>query len=277
MAKIIKVDSINVSELDAYVRMTEAQLKNKLCPNNSVFIAESPTVIEVAIQGGCVPVSFLTDERLLGEQVTKITDKYPDVPMYVATRDELTKLTGFELTRGMLAAMRRPDPKKAEEICKGKRRIAVLEGITDTTNIGAIFRSAAALGIDAVLTTPNCCDPLNRRAVRVSMGTVFLVPWAVIGKDNEDWEKNGQQILNDLGYKTVAMALTDNTVDIDAPLLAKEEALAIILGTEGTGLAKNTIHRSDYTVKIPMANGVDSLNVGAAAAIAFWELTRKSK
>ena len=277
MARIIKVDSVNVSELDAYVRMTEAQLKNKLCPEKSIFIAESPTVIEVAIQGGCVPVSFLTDERLLGEGVMKIADKYPDIPMYVATRDELTKLTGFELTRGMLAAMRRPEPKTVEEVCKGKHRIAVLEGITDTTNIGAIFRSAAALGIDAVLTTPNCCDPLNRRAVRVSMGTVFLVPWAVIGKDNEDWEKNGQKILNDLGYKTVAMALSNNTVDIDDEALAGEEALAIILGTEGTGLQRNTIERSDYTVKIPMSNGVDSLNVGAAAAIAFWELTHKSK
>lgn len=275
MARIIKVDSINASELDAYVRMTEAQLKNKLCPEKSIFIAESPTVIEVAIQGGCVPVSFLTDERLLGEGVMKIADKYPDIPMYVATRDELTKLTGFELTRGMLAAMRRPDMRTPEEVCKGKRRIAVLEGVTDTTNIGAIFRSAAALGIDAVLTTPNCCDPLNRRAVRVSMGTVFLVPWAVIGKDNEDWEKNGQKILNDLGYKTVAMALSHNTVDIDDETLTKEEALAIILGTEGTGLQKNTIERSDYTVKIPMSNGVDSLNVGAAAAIAFWELTHK--
>ena len=275
MARIIKVDSINASELDAYVRMTEAQLKNKLCPEKSIFIAESPTVIEVAIQGGCVPVSFLTDERLLGEGVMKIADKCPDIPMYVATRDELTKLTGFELTRGMLAAMRRPDMRTPEEVCKGKRRIAVLEGVTDTTNIGAIFRSAAALGIDAVLTTPNCCDPLNRRAVRVSMGTVFLVPWAVIGKDNEDWEKNGQKILNDLGYKTVAMALSHNTVDIDDETLTKEEALAIILGTEGTGLQKNTIERSDYTVKIPMSNGVDSLNVGAAAAIAFWELTHK--
>ena len=275
MARIIKVDSINASELDAYVRMTEAQLKNKLCPEKSIFIAESPTVIEVAIQGGCVPVSFLTDERLLGEGVMKIADKYPYIPMYVATRDELTKLTGFELTRGMLAAMRRPDMRTPEEVCKGKRRIAVLEGVTDTTNIGAIFRSAAALGIDAVLTTPNCCDPLNRRAVRVSMGTVFLVPWAVIGKDNEDWEKNGQKILNDLGYKTVAMALRHNTVDIDDEALTKEEALAIILGTEGTGLQKNTIERSDYTVKIPMSNGVDSLNVGAAAAIAFWELTHK--
>ena len=274
MAKIIKINSIDASELDVYVRLTEAQLKNRLCPNNSVFIAESPTVIEVAIQGGCVPVSFLTDERLLGEGVMKIADQFPDVPMYVATRDELTKLTGFELTRGMLAAMRRPLPRTPEEICKGKRIIAVLEGITDTTNIGAIFRSAAALGIDAVLTTPNCCDPLNRRAVRVSMGTVFLVPWAKIGKNNEDWAKNGQKILNDLGFKTVSMALRDNTVDIDNEALKSEKSLAIILGTEGTGLEQGTIERSDFTVKIPMENGVDSLNVGAAAAIAFWELTR---
>jgi tRNA G18 (ribose-2'-O)-methylase SpoU len=275
MAKIIKIDSINASELDAYVRMTEAQLKNKLCPENSIFIAESPTVIEVAIQGGCVPVSFLTDERLLGEQVTKIADKYPDVPIYVATRDELTKITGFELTRGMLAAMRRPEPKAIEAVCSGKGRIAVLEGITDTTNIGAIFRSAAALGIDAVLTTPNCCDPLNRRAVRVSMGTVFLVPWAVIGKDNEDWERNGQKILGDLGYKTVAMALNDNTVDIDDKALASEEGLAIILGTEGDGLAETTISDCDYTVKIPMSHGVDSLNVAAASAVAFWQLGKR--
>ena len=275
MARITKVDSIDASELDVYVRLTEAQLKNKLNPESSIFIAESPTVIEVAIQGGCVPVSFLTDERLLGESVTKIADKYPDIPMYVATRDELTRLTGFELTRGMLAAMRRPTPRTPEEVCNGKGRIAVLEGVTDTTNIGAIFRSAAAIGIDAVLITPNCCDPLNRRAVRVSMGTVFLVPWAKIGKDNEDWEKNGQKILNELGYKTVSMALRDNTVDIDDDALKREEGLTIILGTEGTGLMQSTIDRSDYTVKIPMANGVDSLNVGAAAAIAFWELTRK--
>ena len=275
MAKIIKIDDISASELNVYVRMTEAQLKNKLNPENSIFIAESPTVIEVAIQGGCVPVSFLTDERLLGGDVMKTADKYPDIPMYVATRDELTKLTGFELTRGMLAAMRRPEAKSAEEICKGKRRIAVLEGVTDTTNIGAIFRSAAALGIDAVLITPNCCDPLNRRAVRVSMGTVFLVPWAVIGKSNEDWEQNGQKMLNDLGYKTVAMALRHNTVDIDNPTLASENALAIMLGTEGTGLKNRTIEKADYTVKIPMSNGVDSLNVSAAAAITFWELTHK--
>ena len=275
MAKIIKIDSINAPELDVYVRMTEAQLKNKLCPENSIFIAESPTVIEVAMQGGCVPVSFLTDERLLSGDVVKLADKYPDVPMYVATRDELTKLTGFELTRGMLAAMHRPDTKSVEEICKGKSRIAVLEGITDTTNIGAIFRSAAALGIDAVLVTPNCCDPLNRRAVRVSMGTVFLVPWAVIGKDNKDWEENGQKMLNNLGYKTVAMALRNNTIDIDNPTLSCEKSLAIMLGTEGTGLRKSTIDKADYTVKIPMYNGVDSLNVSAAAAITFWELTRK--
>ena len=272
--QIIEIKEFNDERIDPYVRLTGAQLKNKKEPEKGIFIAESPMVIDVALQCGCVPLSLLTDERLLGsESVQKIIERCGDIPIYTASRDMLTKLTGFELTRGALAAMLRPPEKDAVEISKNARRIAILEAVTDATNIGAVFRSASALGIDAVLVTPNCCDPLSRRAVRVSMGTVFTVPFAKIGEKNEDWPQAMQKI-KDLGFKTVAMALTDDSVSIDDEKLRSEEKLAIILGTEGDGLAKSTIAACDYTAKIPMAHGVDSLNVAAAGAVAFWVLTR---
>lgn len=274
MARIQEITDFNAPELDVFVRLTGAQLRNKLEPEKGVFIAESPTVIEVALNAGCVPVSLLTDKRLINGAVAGIIDRLgDDVPVYTAERDMLTALTGFELTRGALCAMKRPTPRSVEELCRGARRIAVLEAVTDSTNIGALFRSAAAMHIDAVLITPTCCDPLCRRAVRVSMGTVFQIPWAKIGDTPADWPK-GIERLHALGFKTAAMALTDESVSIDDPALMAEEKLAIILGTEGDGLSKRTIAESDYTVKIPMAHGVDSLNVAAAGAVAFWQLTR---
>ena len=269
---VTKINDLSAPELDVYIRLTGAELRAKKENGQGVFIAESPTVIEVAMQGGCEPISILTDERLVfSGEVERLIKRHPDVPVYTASRDTLTALTGFELTRGALAAMRRPKPKTVEEVLKGARRIAVLEEVCDSTNIGALFRSAAALGIDAVLVTPTCCDPLCRRAVRVSMGTVFLVPFAKIGDTPADWPKDMER-LKALGFKTAAMALTDNSVSIDDENLMNEEKLAVILGTEGHGLLKETIEKADYTVKIPMYHGVDSLNVAAAGAVAFWQL-----
>ncbi len=275
MPNIIRITDFNAPELDVFVRLTGAQLRSRLEPQKGIFIAESPTVIEVALKSGIEPISLLTDERLLGGDVAKIIEMCGDIPVYVATRDELASLTGFELTRGVLCAMRRPTLPSVEEICQNATRIAVLEQVTDSTNIGALFRSAAALGIDAVLVTPTCCDPLCRRAVRVSMGTVHQIPWTRIGESKEDWPSVGIERLRSLGFKTCAMALDDNSVSIDDPALMSEEKLAIILGTEGDGLSKSTIARCDYTVKIPMYHGVDSLNVAAAGAVAFWQLKRK--
>ncbi len=273
MPHIIEITDFNDSALDVYVRLTGSQLRNKLEPEKGIFIAESPTVIEVAMNSECVPVSFLTDERLIKSgAVEDIIAKLPEgTPIYTASREILTSLTGFELTRGALCAMKRPVLLSVEELLKNARRIAVFEEITDSTNIGALFRSAAALNIDAVLVTPTCCDPLCRRAVRVSMGTVFQVPWTRIGENKTDWPAKMQD-LKKLGFKTLAMALRNDTIDIDDERLHKEEKLAIILGTEGTGLTPRTIEYCDYTVKIPMSHNVDSLNVGAAGAIAFWEL-----
>jgi tRNA G18 (ribose-2'-O)-methylase SpoU len=279
MANIIKVDDLGMPELDVFVRLTGAQLRSRLEPEKAIFIAESPTVIEVALNSGCIPVSILTDERLLHGAVKGIIErcdeKFPGIPVYTADRDTLRDITGFELTRGALCAMKRPALYSPEQICKNAKRIAVLEGIADSTNIGAIFRSAAALGIDAVLLTPTSCDPLSRRALRVSMGTVMQVPWTFIGKSHTDWPEKGMEILHALGFKTAAMALTDDSVSIEDEALLREEKLAIILGTEGDGLAKATIASCDYTVKIPMSHGVDSLNVAAASAVAFWQLRSK--
>lgn len=275
MREIIKIKDFNAPELDVYVRLTGPQLRSKLEPDKGVFIAESPTVIEVALNAGCVPISMLTDERLINTQVKDIIDRLPEnVPVYSAERDVLRGLTGFELTRGSLCAMYRPKPRPLDELLEGARRVAVLEGIADSTNIGALFRCAAALGIDAVLITPTCCDPLCRRAVRVSMGTIFQVKWGKIGEKKADWPHPGVDILREHGFKTCAMALSDDSISIDDPRLMQEEKLAIILGTEGDGLAKATIADCDYTVRIPMSGGVDSLNVAAAGAVAFWQLTR---
>lgn len=275
MKTIIEVNDYNASELDVYSRLTGAQLRNRLEPEKGIFIAESPTVIEVALNAGCEPISLLTEKRLINGAVAGIIERCGDIPIYTAERDLLTKMTGFELTRGALCAMKRPKLPHFSELIKDARRIAVLEGVTDSTNIGALFRSAAALGIDAVLVTPTCCDPLCRRAVRVSMGTIFQVPWTTIGESASDWPHPGIEQLKHLGFKTVAMALTDDSVSIDDKRLLSEEKLAIILGTEGDGLAKSTIADCDYTAKIPMSHGVDSLNVAAAGAVAFWQLTRK--
>ena len=272
---LVTVNSLNAPELDVYARLTGAELRTKLDSELGIFIAESPTVIEVALNSGCTPLSLLTDKRIINGDVKHIIDRFEGIPIYTAERDILTKITGFELTRGALAAMRRPKIKSPDELLSTAKRVAVLEEITDSTNIGAIFRSAAALGIDAVLVTPTCCDPLCRRAVRVSMGTVFQVEWARIGETKADWPERGMKYLKSKGFKTVAMALTDRSVSIEDENLMKEEKLAIILGTEGTGLTKYTIENSDYTVRIPMSNGVDSLNVAAAAAVAFWQLRYK--
>ena len=278
MKNMIKITDFSAPELDIFVRLTGAQLRNKLEPEKGIFIAESPIVIKVALEAGCEPIALLTDERLINGAVAEIIEKCtatnPDFPIYMAEREVLSSLTGFELTRGALCAMKRPALPSVEDLCRDARRVAVLEEVADSTNIGALFRSAAALGIDAVLITPTCCDPLCRRAVRVSMGTVFLVPFTRIGDSPADWPEAGIERLHALGFKTAAMALTDDSVSIEDERLKEEKKLAIILGTEGDGLKKSTIAKSDYTVKIPMSHGVDSLNVAAAGAVAFWQLTR---
>lgn len=275
MNGIIKIQDFSDPRLDIFVRLTGAQLRSRLEPEKGVFIAESPTVIEVALDSGCEPIALLTDERLINGAVEKIIKRCEGVPIYTAEKEVLEKLTGFALTRGALCAMRRPSMPPLKELLQGARTVAVLENIADSTNIGAIFRSAAALGVDAVLVTPDCCDPLCRRAVRVSMGTIFRVPWGVIGDSASDWRERGVGLLQSYGFKCAAMALNDNSVNIDDEALMGEEKVAIILGTEGTGLAKSTIENSDYTVMIPMQNEVDSLNVAAAGVIAFWQLTRR--
>lgn len=275
MSEIIRIEDFSDPRLDLFVRLTGAQLRSSIESERGVFIAESPTVIEVALDSGCEPIALLTDERLINGAVEKIIERCEGVPVYTAKKDVLEKLTGFALTRGALCAMHRPKMPTLDELLKDAKTVAVLENIADSTNIGAVFRSAAALGVDAVLVTPDCCDPLCRRAVRVSMGTIFRVPWGVIGESQADWRENGVKLLQSHGFKTAAMALNENSVNIDDETLMKEERIAVILGTEGTGLAKSTIENSDYTVMIPMQNEVDSLNVAAAGVIAFWQLTRR--
>ena len=277
---LIEIKDEMAPELDVYSRLTGAELRSKKDPSQGIFIAESPMVIEVALKMGYTPISLLTDKRLMeigGVERVVGAVRNLDVPIYTAERDLLTSITGFELTRGALAAFKRPAPKSPEEVTRGAERIAVLENITDSTNVGAIFRSAAALGIDAVLTTPSCCDPLSRRAVRVSMGTVLQVPFAEIGTSPAVWQERGTDILRELGFKSAALALTNRSVSISDSALDAEDRLALILGTEGNGLYDSTINSADYTVKIPMFHGVDSLNVGAAAAVAFWQLSARKK
>lgn len=269
---IIEITDLNAPELAVYTKLTESQLRNKLEPEKGVFIAESPKVIGTALDAGYEPLSFLMERRQIEGGAAEVLARCPDATVYTADRSVLQALTGYVLTRGVLCAMRRPLPRTAEEICRSARRVAVLEGIVDSTNIGAIFRSATALGVDAVLLSPSCCDPLCRRAVRVSMGTVFQVPWAVLGDSPADWPEKGMARLHAMGFKTAAMALDARAVSIDDPALQAEEKLAIVLGTEGDGLAHSTIAHCDYTVMIPMQHGVDSLNVAAAGAVAFWEL-----
>ena len=272
MAHIVEITTYDAPELDVFARLTQAQLRNRLEPEKGVFIAESPKVIARALDGGCEAVSLLMERRHIDGDAKEIIDRCGDIPVYTADREVLAKLTGFELTRGVLCAMKRPKLKTVEELCANARRVAVLEGIVDSTNVGAIFRSAAALHMDAVLITPTCCDPLMRRSARVSMGTVFQVPWTQIGDDKDQWPQPGLQRLRDLGFKTAAMALSDQAVSIDDQALMAEEKLAIVLGTEGDGLSEKTIADCDYTVCIPMSHGVDSLNVAAASAVAFWQL-----
>ena len=259
MANIIEIQDISAPELDMFARLTQAQLRNRREPEKGIFIAESPKVIGYALDAGCEPVALLMERRQIEGQAEEIIARCGDVPVYTAEREVLAGLTGFELTRGVLCAMRRPQIPTVEQLCANARRVAVLEGIVDATNVGAIFRSAAALHMDAVLITPTCCDP----------------PWTKIGETASDWPQAGIRRLRELGFKTAAMALSDRAVSVDDPALMAEEKLAIILGTEGDGLSKETIADCDYTVCIPMSHGVDSLNVAAASAVAFWQLRVK--
>ena len=272
MNPIIEITNFELPELDVYARLNESQLLHFNEPNPGIFIAESPKVIERALNAGYQPISFLIEKKEIGAQAEEIFSRWESVPVYTAEFEVLKQLTGFGLTRGMLCAMERLSLKSVEEVCKNAKRIAVLENVVNPTNVGAIFRSAAALNMDAVLLTPACSDPLYRRAARVSMGTVFQVPWTFFDKKKVSWPDGGIQVLKEMGFQTAAMALTDDSVSIDDKNLMAEEKLAIVLGTEGEGLAKHTIATCDYTVKIPMMHGVDSLNVAAASAVAFWQL-----
>lgn len=272
MPNIIEVHDLTQPELAVFTHLTEAQLRSRLEPEKGVFIAESPKVIATALDAGCVPVALLMERKHIAGQACGILARCGDVPVYTADRELLARLTGYQLTRGVLCAMRRPALPTVEAVCAQARRVAVLEDIVDATNVGAIFRSAAALGMDAVLVTPSCCDPLNRRAVRVSMGAVFQVPWTVVGGSPADWPQPGLARLRALGFKTAAMALRETAVALDDPQLTAEERLAVVVGTEGGGLCARTIVECDHTVRIPMAHGVDSLNVAAASAVAFWQL-----
>ena len=275
MNHIVEITDFNSSALDVYARLTEAQLLNRDRPQDGLFIAESPKVIERALDAGYEPVSILTEERHVKGEGREIIRRCQDIPVYTAEFDVLTKLTGFKLTRGMLCAMHRKPLPSVEEICRGASRIAVLENVMNPTNVGAIIRSAAALNMDAVLLTPGCSNPLYRRAIRVSMGTVFQIPWTFINpEETGSWPKEGIASLHKQGFHTAAMALSDCSVNIDHPDVCAQKKLAVILGTEGDGLLPETISICDYTVKIPMYHGVDSLNVAAASAVAFWQLGR---
>lgn len=272
MPNIIEINDFSAPELDVYARLTEVQLLSRRDLSEGLFIAESPKVVERALDAGYEPVSMLLEPKHIDGQAAEILRRVGDIPVFTAPLSVLTELTGFQLTRGVLCAMRRKPLKTVEELCVGAHRVAILENVMNPTNVGAIFRSAAALGMDAVLLTPASSDPLYRRSVRVSMGTVFQVPWTFFGGDAGTWPHPGIEILGSLGFRTAAMALCDSSVSLRDECLAREERLAVILGTEGDGLAAATIADCDYTVRIPMAHGVDSLNVAAASAVAFWQL-----
>lgn len=261
-----QITDLQHPDVQCFASLTEAQLRNRLEPEKGLFIAESPKVIRVALQAGFQPTALLCEEKHLKGDAQDIVEAIGDIPIFTGDRDLLAQLTGYTLTRGVLCAMRRPAPRTVAEVCANAHRIVVIHGVVDSTNIGAIFRSAAALGIDAVLLTTDSCDPFNRRSVRVSMGSVFLVPWT--------WLEGGLAELQALGFTTAAMALSDNSISLDDPLLKQAERLAIIMGTEGDGLPQSTIDWADYVVRIPMSHQVDSLNVAAASAVAFWELTK---
>lgn len=264
-ARVIEIESLKEPGVEVYGTLTEAQLRNKLDAERGIFIAESPKVIRVAMSAGYEPLSLLCERKHITGDAADIIAKCGDIPIYTGDRQLLAELTGYTLTRGVLCAMRRKQEPSVAAVCKEARRVVVIDGVVDTTNIGAIFRSAAALGIDAVLLTRNSCDPLNRRAIRVSMGTVFLVPWTWL---------DAYSTLHDLGFKTAAMALTDESIALDDPILKAQDKLAVIMGTEGDGLPQQTIKDADFVVRIPMSHQVDSLNVAAAAAVAFWELRK---
>ena len=273
MAVIIPITDFEDPRLDVYARLNENQLLNRHEPEKGLFIAESPKVVERALDAGCRPVSMLLEEKHVEGQAKEVIRRCGDIPVFTASFQVLTQLTGFHLTRGVLCAMLRPALPSLEEICAGKSRIVILEHIMNPTNVGAIFRSAAALGMDAVLLTHDCSDPLYRRAIRVSMGTVFQIPWTMFpSKGPETWPAGGMELLHRMGFQTVAMALREDSLSIEDPRLQREEKLAIVLGSEGDGLAADTIASCDYTVRIPMSHGVDSLNVAAASAVAFWQL-----
>ncbi len=263
---IIRIQSIHHPGLELFGTLTEAQLRNRLEPEKGIFIAESPKVIRVALEAGYAPVSLLCEQKHITGDARDIIDRCGDIPVYTGPRELLASLTGYTLTRGVLCAMRRPMPPSVEQVCRRASRIVVIDNVVDTTNIGAIFRAAAALGIDGVLLTTTSCDPLNRRAVRVSMGSVFLVPWT--------WLQGPVSSLHQWGFRTAAMALTDHSVPLDYPPLMQEPRLAIVMGNEGDGLEAHTIAEADYVVRIPMSHQVDSLNVAAAAAVAFWQLRK---
>lgn len=267
---VIEISSLAHPGVEVFGALTEAQLRNRLEPRRGLFIAESPKVIHVALDAGYRPEALLCERRHIGGDAAALIARCGDIPVYTGPREVLAALTGYTLTRGVLCAMRRPESPSVADVCRGARRVVVIDGVTDTTNIGAIFRSAAALGIDGVLLTPTACDPLNRRAVRVSMGSVFLVPWTWLDTASASYHDT----LRALGLRTAAMALTDRSVPIDDAALAAEPRLAIVMGTEGDGLPAPTIAAADYTVRIPMHHHVDSLNVAAAAAVAFWQLCR---
>ena len=273
MPNWIEIDDLSRPELDVFARLTEAQLRSRVEPEKGIFIAESPKVIELALDAGCQPLALLMERSKADGPARELICRCADVPLYTADREILAGLTGFALTRGVLCAMRRPQPRTMEEVCRGARRLAILEGIVDATNVGAIFRSAAALGVDGVLLTSTCCDPLRRRAARVSMGTVFQSPWARIPLS---WPEQGLARLQEAGFRTAALALNERSISIEDPRLAAEARLALVLGTEGDGLCADTIAHCDWTVRIPMSHGVDSLNVAAAAALAFWQTRPKA-
>ena len=272
MPSIIEITDFSAPELDVYARLTENQLINRHEPEKGLFIAESPKVIERALDAGYIPVSLLLERKHIEGQAAEVIRRCGDIPVYTSDFDILAQLTGFQLTRGVLCAMRRPALAGVQEVCENARRIAILENVMNPTNVGAIFRSAAALNMDAILLTPACSNPLYRRAIRVSMGTVFQIPWTFIGNESMTWPTDGMKLLKEMGYKTAAMALSNHSISIDDSQLMKEDKLAIVLGSEGDGLTETTIADCDYTVKIPMSHGVDSLNVAAASAVAFWQL-----
>lgn len=271
---LVRLETLEDERLDAYARLTEVQLRSRIEPKKGIFIAESMKVICRALDAGHVIQSILMDEKWLDKSSSLLSRIDTDIPIFVLPTEEIRHLTGFELTRGILATFSRPVLSDVEEVTKGARRIAILEGSVDHTNVGAIFRSAAALNVDAVLITPTCCDPLYRRAVRVSMGTIFQIPWTRIGSTVDDWPSDGLELLRSLGFVTAAFSLDKDAINLDSPELLGHEKLAMVFGSEGDGLARQTIAECDYTVKIPMRKGVDSLNVAAASAVAFWQLCR---